>query len=62
MKKEAAISQLLKTIKETSIDCTVYPSNQIEGLQCYAPDSASLEYSYNPNLENDSTASLKKNV
>jgi hypothetical protein len=62
MKKEEAISQLIKTIKETSIDCTVYPSNEIEGLQCFMPDSPSLEYSYNPNLEKDSMVSLKKTI
>jgi hypothetical protein len=62
MKKEEAISQLIKTIKETSIDCTVYPSNQIEGLQCFMPDSPSLEYSYNPNLEKDTMVSLKKAI
>jgi hypothetical protein len=63
IRKEEAISQLLKTIKETSIDCTVYPSNQIEGLQCYAhPDPTSLEYSYNPNVETDSIAPMKKNI
>lgn len=62
MKKEEAISQLIKTIKETSIDCTVYPSNQIEGLQCFAQDAPTLDYSYNPNLETDTMASLKKAI
>jgi hypothetical protein len=62
MRKEEAISQLVKVIKETSIDCTVYPSNQIEGLQCFTPDSSSLAYSYKPNLEEDAKVSLKKEV
>lgn len=63
MRKEEAISQLLTTIKETSIDCTVYPSNEIEGLKCYSPpDALSLDYSYNPNLETDKLVALKKNV
>jgi hypothetical protein len=62
MRKEEAISQLIKTIKETSIDCTVYPSNAVEGLQCFMPDAPSLEYSYNPNLEKDMMVSLKKAV
>ena len=62
MKKEEAISQLVKVIKETSIDCTVYPSNQIEGLRCFTPDSSTLAYSYKPNLEDDVNVSLKKEV
>lgn len=62
MRKEEAISQLVKVIKETSIDCTVYPSNQIEGLQCFTPDSSSLSYSYQPNFEDDLNVSLKKNI
>jgi hypothetical protein len=62
MRKEEAISQLIKTIKETSIDCTVYPSNAVEGLQCFMQDVPSLEYSYNPNLEKDMMVSLKKPI
>jgi hypothetical protein len=62
MRKEKAISQLIQTIKETSIDCSVYPNNRVEGIECYDPKTTSLEFSYNPNIEKDINASVKKTV
>lgn len=50
--KDNAISQLIKTVKETSIDCNIYPNNEQENLVCYAP-TPSLKYSYKPNFEDD---------
>jgi hypothetical protein len=50
--KDNAISQLIKTVKETSIDCNIYPNNEQENLVCYAP-TPSLKYSYKPNYEDD---------
>ena len=62
MKKEQAISQLIQTVKETAIDCSVYPNNRAEGIVCHDSTNTSLEYSYHPNLETDLNTNVKKNV
>jgi len=50
--KDHAISQLIKTVKETSIDCSIYKNNSRENLVCYDP-TPSLKYAYKPNYEDD---------
>jgi hypothetical protein len=52
--KEELSSQLIKAIKETSIDCAIYSKNSKEGLQCITfgePDNSS--FSYNPSITQD---------
>ena len=49
--KEKIMSQLVTVIKETSIDCRVYPNNKNENLSCYKPlaiDNKNI-YTYEPN-------------
>lgn len=59
--KDHAISQLIKTVKETSIDCNIYPNNSKENLVCYNP-TPSLKYSYKPNYEDDVNTTTYKEL
>jgi hypothetical protein len=59
--KDDAISQLIKTVKETSIDCNIYPNNENENLVCYNP-TPSLKYSYKPNYEDDINTTTFKDL
>lgn len=59
--KDQAISQLIKTVKETSIDCNVYPSNSNENLVCYNP-TPSLKYSYKPDYNEDVNTTTHKEL
>ena len=59
--KDHAISQLIKTVKETSIDCNIYPNNSHENLVCYNP-APSLKYSYKPNYEDDVNTTTYKEL
>ena len=59
--KDHAISQLIKTVKETSIDCNIYPNNSHENLVCYNP-TPSLKYSYKPNYEDDVNTTTYKEL
>jgi hypothetical protein len=63
--KEQLTSQLLKAIKETSIDCATYSKSNInEGLVCLSFGHPNVsEFSYNPNYtqdENDTVAAINK--
>ena len=53
--KEQIMSQLLKILKETSIDCSVYPNNALENLTCYKSPSTEYKYgyTYTPNYNTD---------
>ena len=64
-RKEEINKQILKTIKESSIDCSVYQKNNAkEGLQCFSLSGKSAEdFSYVPNIkgeEKDTTAKINK--
>jgi len=61
--KEQLTSQLLKAVKESSIDCATYiQSNTKEGLVCLSFGQPTVnDWSYNPNYsqdENDTVAAL----
>jgi hypothetical protein len=58
--KEKIMSQLVQVIKETSIDCTVYPHNKEENLVCYAPTSVDNKsvYTYEPNYATEPRKSI----
>lgn len=58
--KEKIMSQLVQVIKETSIDCTVYPHNKEENLVCYAPTSIDNKsvYTYEPNYATETRKSI----
>ena len=63
--KEELTTQLLKGIKETSIDCAIYSkANNKENLKCLSFGQPSPNtFSYNPNIsqdENDTIAALNK--
>jgi hypothetical protein len=63
--KEELTTQLLKGIKETSIDCAIYSkANNKENLQCLSFGQPSVNaFSYNPNIsqdENDAIVALNK--
>ena len=63
--KEQLTSQLLKAVKETSIDCgTHIQSSTKEGLVCLSFGQPNVnDYSYNPNYtqdENDTVADLNR--
>jgi hypothetical protein len=65
--KEELTGQLLKAIKETSIDCATHSrSNTKEGLVCLSFGQPTANYfSYNPNIlqdENDTVADMNKNL
>ena len=65
--KEKLSFQLLKGIKESSIDCATYvKSNTNEKLMCLKFDNAKVaDFSYNPNYtqdENDTVAAINKTV
>ena len=52
--KEELNSQLIRALKETSIDCAVYSKGNKEGLQCISfgePDNKS--FAYNPSIDQD---------
>ena len=52
--KDTIMSQLLTILKETSIDCTVYPNNAKENLQCYtSPIADPNAYTYSPDYKTD---------
>jgi hypothetical protein len=53
LKKHLFNKEILKAIKETSIDCSIYPSNNKEGLQCLNMNNVSNKYSYVPNINNE---------
>jgi len=59
--KDHAISQLIKIVKETSIDCNIYINNSREKLVCYNP-TPSLKYSYKPNYEDDVNTTTYKEL
>jgi len=63
--KEQLTEQLVKGIKESSIDCATYlKSNAKEGLVCLSFGQPSVsEFSYNPNYaqdENDMVAAINR--
>jgi len=62
--KEEVSGQLIKAIKETSVDCSVYSKNSKEDLRCIAfADPPKSAFSYTPNIDNqqsDVIASLNK--
>jgi hypothetical protein len=63
--KEELTTQLLKGIKETSIDCAIYTkANNKENLKCLSFGQPSVNtFSYNPNIsqdENDTIVALNK--
>jgi hypothetical protein len=63
--KQVFSGQIIKAIKESSIDCVVYgKSNKKEGLNCLKfsnPDKTT--FSYKPNIENDEKDdNLKRNI
>jgi hypothetical protein len=63
--KEELTTQLLKGIKETSIDCAIYSkANNKENLKCLSFGQPSVnKFSYNPNIsqdENDTIVALNK--
>jgi hypothetical protein len=63
--KEELTTQLLKGIKETSIDCAIYSkANNKENLKCLSFGQPSVNtFSYNPNIsqdENDTIVALNK--
>jgi hypothetical protein len=65
--KERLTTQLLKSIKESSIDCATHvQSNTKEGLVCLSFGQANnKDFAFNPNLsqdENDTVAALNKTV
>ena len=65
--KEELNSQLIKSIKEASIDCAIYTRGSKEGLQCVNfGETNNKSFSYNPSIEHDQidTVSIinKKNI
>ena len=65
--KEEINKQILKAIKESSIDCAVYEkNNRKEGLQCFSFSSkTATPYSYVPNIrgeEKDKMSKMNKKV
>ena len=66
-RKEEINKQILKTIKETSIDCNVYQkNNKKEGLKCFTFSSKSAEeFAFVPNInaeQKDKTAKMNKKL
>ena len=53
--KHKIMSQLVTIIKETSIDCPVYPNNRTEHLVCYKPRQVDpkLPYTYEPDYSQE---------
>jgi len=62
--KEEVSGQLIRAIKETSVDCAVYSKNSTEALKCIAfADPSKSAFSYTPNIDNqqsDAIAVLNK--
>jgi hypothetical protein len=59
--KEDVMSQLVTVIKETSMDCRVYPNNKKEKLACYTPMAIDNKhiYTYEPNYKSETHKSIK---
>lgn len=53
--KHKIMSQLITIIKETSIDCPVYPNNKTEHLVCYKPRQVDpkFPYTYEPDYSQE---------
>ena len=52
--KEELTSQLMKAVKETSIDCAIYSKGNKEGLQCVSfGEPKSDSFAFNPSVEQD---------
>ena len=50
--KEETNMQIIKSIKESSIDCAIYSKNSNEGLQCLSfGEPKNSKFSYEPNIE-----------
>jgi hypothetical protein len=64
--KEEINSQLIKAVKESSIDCAIYSKNSKEGLQCLTfGEPNNNKFSYVPNIEkqeNEATEKINKKV
>lgn len=59
--KEEVNSQLIKAVKEASIDCAIYSKGSKEGLQCLSfGEPSNTKFAYNPDIEKQHDDTIQK--